>query len=110
MNDVIIIDTTFVQHNVDEEDQLSHWCHHKNKFAITFGLINTTFVVMFPFRDSRIWSFNCCDNYHIVAKFPEKILMGVQSQYDDSNWHYQFKHDVYSRESNGDANHLIIHK
>jgi hypothetical protein len=28
MNDAIT-DTTFVQHNVDEENQLSHWCHQQ---------------------------------------------------------------------------------
>jgi hypothetical protein len=33
-------------------------------------------VIMFPSRDSRIWSFNCGD-YHTVTKFLEKILMGV---------------------------------
>jgi hypothetical protein len=41
MNDVIT-DTTFVQHNVDEEDQLTHRCHHNHKLAITFGFIKTT--------------------------------------------------------------------
>jgi hypothetical protein len=41
MNDVIV-DTTFVQHNVDEEDQLSHWCHHNTKLAITYGVLKTT--------------------------------------------------------------------
>ncbi len=34
-------DTKFVLHDVDEEEKMFHLCHHSEKLAIAFGLINT---------------------------------------------------------------------
>jgi hypothetical protein len=31
----------FVLHDVEEEEQVFHLCHHSEKLSIAFGLINT---------------------------------------------------------------------
>ncbi len=36
-------ETKFVQHSVDEEEKLSHWCQHNNKLAITSRLDSITY-------------------------------------------------------------------
>ncbi len=33
--------TKFVLHDVEEEEKVFHLCHHSEKLAIAFGLINT---------------------------------------------------------------------
>ncbi|CAM6060582.1 unnamed protein product, partial [Sphagnum tenellum] len=34
-------DTNFVLHDVEEEEKVFHLCHHSEKLAIAFGLINS---------------------------------------------------------------------
>ncbi len=31
----------FIMHDVDEEEKVFHLCHHSEKLAIAFGLINS---------------------------------------------------------------------
>jgi hypothetical protein len=33
--------TKFILHDVEEEEMVFHLCHHSEKLAIAFGLINT---------------------------------------------------------------------
>ncbi len=35
--------TKFVQHSVDKEEKLSHWCQYNNKLAIRSRLYRTTY-------------------------------------------------------------------
>jgi hypothetical protein len=50
--------TKFVLHNVDEEECLIHLCHHNEKLAIAFGLINrppnTIFHILKSYSQVRV--------------------------------------------------------
>jgi hypothetical protein len=37
----IVPNTKFVLHDVEEEENVFHLCHHSKKLAISLGLINT---------------------------------------------------------------------
>ncbi|XP_059074579.1 pentatricopeptide repeat-containing protein At1g11290, chloroplastic isoform X2 [Cryptomeria japonica] len=62
-------DTTFVLHDVEEEEKEQILCVHSEKLAIAFGLLNTS-----PNRPIRITkNLRVCGDCHTAAKFISKI-------------------------------------
>jgi pentatricopeptide repeat protein len=62
--------TEFVLHDVEEESKVFHLCHHSEKLAIAFGLINTD-----PGTPLRIMkNLRVCEDCHNSTKFISKLV------------------------------------
>ncbi|GLJ44760.1 hypothetical protein SUGI_0941230 [Cryptomeria japonica] len=82
-----IPDTRFVLNDVEEEDKEFLLCHHSEKLAITFGLLNmaagTTIRVV---KNLRV-----CRDCHTASKFISKIV-AREIVVRDANRFHHFKH------------------
>ncbi len=84
-------DTKFVLHDMEEEEKMFHLCHHSEKLAIAFGLIN-----MAPDTPLRIIkNLRVCSDCHILTKFISKIV-GRTIMVRDANRFYHFQDGVCS--------------
>jgi hypothetical protein len=62
--------TEFVLHDVEEESKVFHLCHHSEKLAIAFGLINPD-----PGTPLRIMkNLQVCEDCHTSTKFISKLV------------------------------------
>ncbi|CAM6018447.1 unnamed protein product [Sphagnum balticum] len=83
--------TKFVLHDVEEEEQVLHLCHHSEKLAIAFGLINTA-----PGTPLRIRkNLRVCEDCHTSTKFISKIV-GRAIMVRDANRFHHFEDGVCS--------------
>jgi hypothetical protein len=83
--------TKFVLHDVEEEHKVFHLCHHSEKLAISFGLINTA-----PGTPLRIRkNLRVCEDCHTSTKFISKIV-GRTIMVRDANRFHQFEDGVCS--------------
>eukprot|EP01018_Ginkgo_biloba_P018939 Gb_33112 [translate_table: standard] len=86
-----IPDTNLVLHDVDEEDKENILCHHSEKLAIAFGLINTP-----PGTPIRIFkNLRVCADCHTASKFISKIT-GREIVVRDSGRFHHFKDNLCS--------------
>ncbi len=75
-----------VLHDVEEEEKVLHLCHHSEKLAIAFGLINTT-----PGTPLQIIKYlQVCDDWHNSTKFISKII-GIAIMVRDANCFHHFE-------------------
>jgi hypothetical protein len=83
--------TTIVLHDVEEEEKVFHLCHHSEKLAIAFGLLNTA-----PGTPLRIRkNLRVCEDCHTSTKFISKIV-GRTNMVRDVNCFHHFKDGVCS--------------
>ncbi|CAM6067263.1 unnamed protein product [Sphagnum tenellum] len=83
--------TEFVLDDVEEEEKLFHLCHHSEKLAIAFGLINTA-----PGTPLRIRkNLRICKDCHTSTKFVSKIV-GRAIMVRDANRFHHFEDGVCS--------------
>jgi pentatricopeptide repeat protein len=83
--------TTIVLHDVEEEEKVFHLCHHSEKLAIAFGLLNTA-----PGTPLRIRkNLRVCEDCHTFTKFISKII-GRTIMVRDVNCFHHFKDGVCS--------------
>jgi pentatricopeptide repeat protein len=83
--------TEFVLDDVEEEEKLFHLCHHSEKLAIAFGLINTA-----PGTPLRIRkNLRICKDCHTSTKFISKIV-GRAIMVRDANRFHHFEDGVCS--------------
>jgi pentatricopeptide repeat protein len=83
--------TTIVLHDVEEEEKVFHLCHHSEKLAIAFGLLNTA-----PGTPLRIRkNLRVCEDCHTSTKFISKIV-GRTIMVRDANRFHHFKDGVCS--------------
>jgi hypothetical protein len=83
--------TEFVLHDVEEESKVFHLCHHSEKLAIAFGLINTD-----PGTPLRIMkNLRVCEDCHTSTKFISK-LVGRTIMVRDANRFHHFQDGVCS--------------
>jgi len=83
--------TTIVLHDVEEEEKAFHLCHHSEKLAIAFGLLNTA-----PGTPLRIRkNLRVCEDCHTSTKFISKII-GRTIMVRDVNCFHHFKDGVCS--------------
>eukprot|EP01018_Ginkgo_biloba_P002728 Gb_38067 [translate_table: standard] len=79
-------DTRFVLNDVEEEQKERILCHHSEKLAIAFGLINTS-----PGTDIRvIKNLRVCGDCHSATKFISKIT-AREIVVRDANRYHHFK-------------------
>jgi hypothetical protein len=79
-------DTRFALHDVEEEQKEFALCHHSEKLAIAFGLINTS-----PGTTIRIVkNLRVCGDCHSATKFISKIV-AREIVVRDANRFHQFK-------------------
>ncbi len=81
-------DAKFVLHDVEEEEQL---CHHSDKLAMAFGLINTAPSTPLQIR-KNLW---VCEDCHTSTKFISKIV-GRAIMARDANGFHHFEDGVCS--------------
>lgn len=84
-------DTKLVLHDVSEEDKEQILCHHSEKLAIAFGLINTPAGI--PIR--IIKNLRMCSDCHIATKFICNIV-GREIIVRDANRFHHFKDELCS--------------
>jgi pentatricopeptide repeat protein len=83
--------TELVLDDVEEEEKVSHLCHHSEKLAIAFGLINTA-----PGTPLRIRkNLRVCKDCHTSTKFISKIV-GRSIAVRDANRFHHFEDGVCS--------------
>ncbi|CAM6038741.1 unnamed protein product [Sphagnum compactum] len=83
--------TTIVRHDVEGEEKVFHLCHHSEKLAIAFGLLNTA-----PGTPLRIRkNLRVCEDCHTSTKFISKIV-GRTIMVRDVNCFHHFKDGVCS--------------
>jgi hypothetical protein len=83
--------TEFVLDDVEEEEKLFHLCHHSEKLAIAFGLINTACGT--PLRIRK--NLRICKDCHTSTKFISKIV-GRAIMVRDANRFHHFEDGVCS--------------
>jgi hypothetical protein len=83
--------TKFVLHDVEEEEKVFHLCHHSEKLAIAFGLINTA--PRTPLQIRR--NLRVCEDRHTSTKFISKIV-GRAIIVRDANHFHHFEDGVCS--------------
>ncbi|CAK9278312.1 unnamed protein product [Sphagnum jensenii] len=84
-------DTSFGLHDMEEEEKVSHLCHHSEKLAIAFGLISTP-----PGTPLRIFkNLHICGDCHTSTKFIAKMLSRTIIVRDAKRFHH-FKDGVCS--------------
>eukprot|EP01018_Ginkgo_biloba_P012960 Gb_16062 [translate_table: standard] len=77
-------DTRFVPHDVEEEQKEQILCHHSEKLAIAFGLINTSpGTVIRVMKNLRV-----CSDCHSATKFISKIVAREIVMRDANRFHY----------------------
>ncbi|XP_057813126.2 pentatricopeptide repeat-containing protein At3g24000, mitochondrial [Cryptomeria japonica] len=82
-----IPDTKPVLKDVEEEEKISLLCHHSEKLAIAFGLLNTT-----PRTTIRVVkNLRVCGDCHTATKFISKIVAREIVMRDANRFHH-FKH------------------
>ncbi|CAM6061539.1 unnamed protein product [Sphagnum tenellum] len=83
--------TKLVMHDVEEEEKVLQLCHHSEKLAIAFGLINTA-----PGSPLRIRkNLQVCEDCHSSTKFISKIV-GREIIVRDANRFHHFEDGVCS--------------
>jgi pentatricopeptide repeat protein len=76
--------TELVLDDVEEEEKVSHLCHHSEKLAIAFGLINTA-----PGTPLRIRkNLRVCKDCHTSAKFISKLVRRAIMVRDANRFHH----------------------
>ncbi|CAM6069276.1 unnamed protein product [Sphagnum tenellum] len=81
----------FIVHDVDEEEKMFHLCHHSEKLAIAFGLINSA-----PGTTLRIRkNLRVCEDCHTSTKFISKIA-GRTIMVRDANRFHHFEDGMCS--------------
>ncbi|CAN5956074.1 unnamed protein product [Sphagnum jensenii] len=81
----------FIVHDVDEEEKVFHLCHHSEKLAIAFGLINSA-----PGTTLRIRkNLRVCEDCHTSTKFISKIA-GRTIMVRDANRFHHFEDGMCS--------------
>ncbi|KAH8958034.1 hypothetical protein BDL97_07G123400 [Sphagnum fallax] len=81
----------FIMHDVDEEEKVFRLCHHSEKLAIAFGLINSA-----PGTPLRIRkNLRVCEDCHTSTKFISKIA-GRTIMVRDANRFHHFEDGVCS--------------
>ena len=79
-------DTKFVRNDVEEEQKQQLICHHSEKLAIVFGLLNTA-----PGTTIRvIKNLRMCGDCHSATKFISKIV-SREIVVRDTNRYHHFK-------------------
>eukprot|EP01018_Ginkgo_biloba_P001571 Gb_40472 [translate_table: standard] len=79
-----VADTRFVLHDVEEEKKEQYLCHHSEKLALAFGLINTS-----PGTTIRIIkNLRVCGDCHSATKFISKIVPREIVMRDASRYHH----------------------
>jgi hypothetical protein len=92
MNDAGYVPSTeSVLDDVEEEEKVFHLCHHSEKLAITFGLINTAPGTPLRIRKNP-W---VCEDCHTSTKFISKIV-GRAIMVRDANHFHHFEDGVRS--------------
>ncbi|KAH8944738.1 hypothetical protein BDL97_12G000400 [Sphagnum fallax] len=76
--------TELVLDDVEEEEKVSHLCHHSEKLAIAFGLINTATGT--PLRIRK--NLRVCKDCHTSAKFISKIVRRAIMVRDANRFHH----------------------
>eukprot|EP01018_Ginkgo_biloba_P013186 Gb_32455 [translate_table: standard] len=77
-------DTRFLLHDVDEEQKEKILCHHSEKLAIAFGLINTS-----PGTTIRvIKNLRMCTDCHVATKFISNIVAREIVVRDANRYHH----------------------
>eukprot|EP01018_Ginkgo_biloba_P008628 Gb_28770 [translate_table: standard] len=76
--------TTFVLHDVEEEQKEYVLCYHSEKLAIAFGIINTSPGV--PIRIVK--NLRVCGDCHIATKFISKIVAREIVVRDSNRFHH----------------------
>ncbi|CAK9861256.1 unnamed protein product, partial [Sphagnum jensenii] len=80
-----------IMHDVDEEEKVFRLCHHREKLAIAFGLINSA-----PGTTLRIRkNLRVCEDFHTSTKFISKIA-GRTIMVRDANRFHHFEDGVCS--------------
>jgi pentatricopeptide repeat protein len=81
--------TKFVLHDVEEEEKVFHLCHHSEKLAIAFGLINTAPQTPLQIRKNL----QVCEDCHTSTKCISKIV-GRAIMVRDANRFHHFEDGV----------------
>ncbi|CAK9193543.1 unnamed protein product [Sphagnum troendelagicum] len=76
--------TELVLDDVEEEEKVSHLCHHSEKLAIAFGLINRAPGTPLQIR-KNLW---VCKDCHTSAKFISKIVRRAIMVRDANRFHH----------------------
>eukprot|EP01018_Ginkgo_biloba_P012920 Gb_21941 [translate_table: standard] len=77
-------DTRFVSHDVEEEQKEQIVCHHSEKLAIAFGLINTSHgTIIRIIKNLRV-----CSDCHSATKFISKIVAREIVVRDANRFHH----------------------
>ncbi|CAK9227526.1 unnamed protein product [Sphagnum troendelagicum] len=77
-------DTNFVLHDVEEEEKVFHLCHHSEKLAIAFGLINSA-----PGTPPCIRkNLRVCRDCHTSTKFISKVVGRAIMVRDANRFHH----------------------
>ncbi|CAK9217321.1 unnamed protein product [Sphagnum troendelagicum] len=84
-------DTNFVLHDVEVEEKVFYLCHHSEKLAIAFGLINSVPGTPLCIR-KNLW---VCGDCHTSTKFILKVV-GRAIMVRDANCFHHFQDGEYS--------------
>ncbi|CAM6069252.1 unnamed protein product [Sphagnum tenellum] len=84
-------DTNFVLHDVEVEEKVFYLCHHSEKLAIAFGLINSAPGTPLCIR-KNLW---VCGDCHTSTKFILKVV-GRAIMVRDANCFHHFQDGEYS--------------
>jgi hypothetical protein len=87
-----VIYTKFVLHDVEEEENEFHLCHHNEKIAIALGLINIAPSTPLQIR-KNLWF---CENFHTSITFISKIVGRAAIVVRDANRFHHFEDGVCS--------------
>jgi pentatricopeptide repeat protein len=77
-------DTNFVLHDVEEEEKVFHLCHHSEKLAIAFGLINSAPGTPLCIRKNL----RVCRDCHTSTKFISKVVGRAIMVRDANRFHH----------------------
>ncbi|CAK9193482.1 unnamed protein product [Sphagnum troendelagicum] len=77
-------DTNFVLHDVEEEEKVFHLCHHSEKLAIAFGLINSAPGTPLCIRKNL----RVCRDCHTSTKFISKVVGRAIMVRDANHFHH----------------------
>ncbi|CAK9200383.1 unnamed protein product [Sphagnum troendelagicum] len=77
-------DTNFVLHDVEEEEKVFHLCHHSEKLAIAFGLINSAPGNPLCIRKNL----RVCRDCHTSTKFISKVVGRAIMVRDANRFHH----------------------
>jgi hypothetical protein len=77
-------DTNFVLHDVEEEEKVFNLCHHSEKLAIAFGLINSAPGTPLCIRKNL----RVCRDCHTSTKFISKVVGRAIMVRDANRFHH----------------------